>query len=87
MIGKVKAWNSEKGIGYIDNGPEQDIIVTADNLVKCRFLKPGRSVSFDVAIANGRLRARKVKLAGEKPVKNRGQSHRQNQPLTNFPMS
>ena len=60
----VKNWFSQKGFGFLHNGSAHapDIIVYANELQNCQFLKPGRMVEFECHVIENRLTAKNVKL-------------------------
>lgn len=66
----VKSWYADKGYGFLVNGGEgsRDILVHVSELKNCTYLKPGRTVEFDVDCNNKGLVAKNVILVHENQI-------------------
>jgi len=59
----VKRWFPDKGYGFLHNGGDApDIIVHAQELKNCQYLRPGRTVELECHINNKGLVAKNVRL-------------------------
>lgn len=63
MLTTVKRWFTDKGYGFLHNGGDApDIMVHANELKNCEYLRPGRTVEFECHINSKGLVARNVRL-------------------------
>lgn len=55
----VKRWFTDKGYGFLHNGGDApDIMVHANELKNCQYLRPGRTVEFECHINSKGLMAK-----------------------------
>jgi len=64
----VKKWFDKKGFGFLNNGSDQapDIMVHASELKNCDYLRPGRTVEFEIHVNDKGLIAKNVKLVRDR---------------------
>jgi len=77
----VKRWFTDKGYGFLHNGGDApDIMVHANELKNCQYLRPGRTVEFECHTNSKGLVAKNVRLVQDQP-KAHNQRHSQQYPF------
>lgn len=77
----VKRWFTDKGYGFLHNGGDApDIMVHANELKNCQYLRPGRTVEFECHTNSKGLVAKNVRLVQDQP-KAPNQRHSQQYPF------